>query len=318
MHKIAPAILAGIPVIWKPSPHAVLSSLTLMDQFHQAKIPAGFLQFLPMDNEMCLETLKDQRVAHWSFTGSSKVGWNLRSQVSGKPCTLELGGFAPVYVDHTANLELAAQKIAASAFSYAGQVCISTQNVFCHKEVFSEFRSQIESAAEKFSVGRVDVQGVFSSGVISEARKHDLVGIKKELSQESADTWEYPAAINDMRNFIAPTIFYQPSKDSLVFKEELFAPFMSVNKVDSWREFLDQASSQSHRLQASVFSEDLDSCLNFNADQLPYGAILLNEAPSLRIDQLPYGGEGLSGLGREGPAYAYRSYHFSQNVVRPV
>jgi acyl-CoA reductase-like NAD-dependent aldehyde dehydrogenase len=302
LHKIAPAILAGAPLIWRPSSKGQLTALALVDVLHAAKIPAGVLGFLPMDNETFWKLLNDPRIDAVSFTGSAKVGWEIHGKFKGAT-VLELGGSAPIYVEKLQGEELrkALSEICTSAYAYAGQSCISAQSVFVHKDVFDESKKILQELTVNFATGKTWDEKTLCSGVIDEAAK---LRIDKTLSDaEAMGSKLTRATYKDIPNFVPPTLVENANEQLL--KEEVFAPVLNLQAAGSFADFLDFANALPHRLQCAVYSNDAETLSK--SELLDFGGVSLNGPSSQRVDALPYGGRGLAGLGAENPA---TSYHF--------
>jgi acyl-CoA reductase-like NAD-dependent aldehyde dehydrogenase len=313
LHKIAPAILSGNPLIWRPSEKCQLTNLALVDVLHAAKVPAGMIAFLPMTHESFWKLLEDPRISCISFTGSEKVGWEIRNKFKG-PLILELGGTAPVYVEKIKGVELekAMKEIAVSAFSFAGQSCISAQNLVIQEDLFEEALSILKKDTEEFLSGNTTDEKTLCSGVV-DGESFDR--IQKTLDQAKRNGAEVfsQKLIEDIPNFIPPTIILHSSEK--LKKEELFAPLLNVFKVKNIEEFINFANSLPQRLQAAIYSSDASS-LKKAETELDFGGVALNLAPSVRVDALPYGGRGLAGLGSEDPQSSYDFFSSRKTVYK--
>jgi len=300
LHKIAPAILAGAPFIWRPSSKGQLSGLALVDILHAAKLPAGLLAFLPMNHDCFWKLLEDPRVEAVSFTGSAQVGWDLQKKFRG-PCVLELGGAAPIYIEKLEGekFKKALQAIAASAYSFSGQSCISAQNLFIHEDQFEEARKLMQEFTQNFAVGKTWDEKTLCSSVIDEEAHARIEKTLSEAKKQGATLHRSHSV--EIPNFVAPTLVENPSEKLL--KEEIFAPVLNLMIAKDFAHFAQFANALPHRLQCGVFSTD-ESTLAA-AKNLDYGGISLNAPSSVRIDALPYGGRGLAGLGAEAPAITW-------------
>jgi acyl-CoA reductase-like NAD-dependent aldehyde dehydrogenase len=309
-HKVFPAIASGTPVILKPSEKTPLVALYLIDLCHHERLPAGCLQLIHCDHEVVQKKLcLDSRIALLSFTGSSKVGWSLPTHLRMQK-TLELGGNAPVYVDQSANLKNAAHKLALSAYSYAGQSCISTQNIYAHKEIHSELLKLLILETEKFPFGdplKADV--LCGPPIDSDALKriHENIQLLKDNGATIiAQSKNYLGDVEKQKEYIEPTLLINVPEKSEFCQEEIFAPMASLTSVENYQEWTKILKTRSHRLQCALFTQDIEQ-LN-SISELDYGGVIVNEAPSFRMDAFPYGGRGLAGLGSEGPQYAIEEY----------
>jgi acyl-CoA reductase-like NAD-dependent aldehyde dehydrogenase len=309
VHKLAPAIAAGSPVILKPSDKAPLVSLYLTDLCHHARIPAGMLQLLHAEHEVTQQLVRDPRIGFVSFTGSSSVGWRLMNG-SSLPYALELGGNASVFVDADADLALAAEKILNGAFSYAGQSCISVQNIYVHQQVAAAFQKEVVQRTEKFPYGAIDNPAVLCGPLVDFETQKRVENLLAEVEQAGAtllaQSQNFVGSKSERGAYFPPTLLGNIDEDSRFCTEEAFAPLVSLKSLSSLDDYIEIAKSRSHRLQCAVFSRDPE--LQRKLRDLDYGAILINESPTFRIDALPYGGQGLAGRGREGPVWAMEDY----------
>lgn len=309
LHKIAPAILSGCPVILKSSPKSVLSTACLIDQIHAAKLPAGLLSFIHCDNETISKILVDPRIKHVSFTGSAKVGWQL-AQKTTRPITLELGGNAPVYIDETANLEKAAQELCVGAFAYAGQVCISVQNIYIHKKVYPQMRALLLEELEKLPTGSIDNAEVVCSSLVDEDNFHRVQKLLEEEKSQKALIHQQKNP-HKIENYIAPAFIENAS--TRFFQEEIFAPLATLSEIESFEEWIEQVNQQENRLQCAIYTQNLEHQKKFSL--LDFGGIIVNTPSQKRLDPMPYGGQGNSGLGREGPLYALESMNTWKTIL---
>lgn len=314
LHKIAPSILAGSPLIWRPSEKCQLTSLALVDVLHAAKVPAGMIAFLPMTHESFWKLLEDPRISCISFTGSEKIGWEIRKRFKG-PLILELGGTAPVYIEKINGKELqkTISEIATSAFSFAGQSCISAQNLVLQETIYNEALSILEKEIEKFPSGKSNGEKVLCSGVIDQEA---FERIQKTIDQAKIDgltVFSQDKVYEGALNFVSPTIILNPG-DRLK-KQELFAPILNVFKVKNIEEFINFANNLPHRLQAAIYSND-SSSLQRAETELDFGGVALNLAPSVRVDALPYGGRGQAGLGLEDPQSSFEFFSTKKTIYR--
>ena len=320
LHKLVPALAAGCPVILKPSPKAQLSALTLTDFCHACELPPGMLSTIQVENSLVEGLIRDNRIAHISFTGSANVGWKLAALTT-KPFALELGGNAPNYVDTTADLGVAAKKLALAANAYAGQVCISVQNIFVHLSVAKEFETLLKAAYIELKWGQPDLDEVWSGPVIDADSAARLRQLESSLIKEGAvvvaEAPELARGSSASPHLIRPKCFGNVPPSHSLMNEEIFGPFASLSSVNSFDEFIELANKNKARLQTGVFSRD-SAQLQRAASSLRYGGVILNETSALRVDRMPYGGRGLAGRGREGPIYAIDDFTELKAVARVV
>jgi glyceraldehyde-3-phosphate dehydrogenase (NADP+) len=299
-HKVAPALASRNSIIVKPSPRTPLTSLLLGEVFLGSGLPPSALQVVPMEVETIDAVLEDERVRMISFTGSAEVGWLLRGRAARKMVTLELGGNAPVIVDETADVAYAAGRTAASAFAYAGQVCISAQRVLVHADVAAEFTERFVASAVSLRAGDPLDEATELSNMIDEA------------AARRAESWVGEAVAGGARvlcggrregSLLEATVLTDVHAEMRVCSEEVFAPVAGLQTFGDFEEALSLANDTRYGLQAGVFTRETSRALRaFRA--LDFGGVIVNDSPAFRVDNMPYGGVKLSGAGREGIRYA--------------
>jgi acyl-CoA reductase-like NAD-dependent aldehyde dehydrogenase len=311
-HKIAPALAAGCAVVLKPAGQTPLSALTLAELEDEAGLPAGWLNVLVGPaSEIGDVLVEDERVKAITFTGSSEIGWGLRERAARKKVLLELGNATPVIVHHDADLADATAKLAANAFSFAGQSCISVQRIYVQKRVYDDFVAGFVPKVEELVVGDpadgdTDVGPVIDEG----ARERILAWIG-----EARDGGAQVLAGGDLDgDLIRPTVIANAAPDLKVCREEVFGPVCVVNTYESLDEAIALANGTRYGLQAGIFTVDLRAALTA-ARSLEFGGVTVNEAPTFRSDQMPYGGVKDSGNTREGPAYSVQELTEPRVVV---
>jgi len=299
-HKVAPALAAGNSIIIKPSPRTPLTSLLLGEVFLESGLPPSTLQIVPTDVENIPKIVNDDRVAMISFTGSAAVGWDLKNNIGKKPIALELGGNAPVIVDESADVERSLSRTLTGAFAYSGQVCISVQRVYIHSSKFEKWTSDFIDRAKALKKGDPLDEKTQISVMIDEA------------AAKRAESWITEATGNGAElltggsrdgSYLEPTILTNTDPEMMIVAEEAFAPVVVVEKFEAFEEAVEMANNSKYGLQAGVFSNNQKN-IDFAVDRLEYGGIIINDAPSFRVDNMPYGGVKESGFGREGVRYA--------------
>ena len=308
-HKIAPALAAGCPVVLKPATATPLSALFLAELEEEAGLPAGWLNVVSGSaREIGDEIVADERVKLITFTGSGEVGWGIAARAPQKRVKLELGNATPAIVCADAP-EGTAAKLAANAFSFAGQSCISVQRIFVLADGWDAFIESFVPTVEGLKVGDpgdpdTDVGPVINSG----EQERILEWIR-------ASTGEVLTGGDTSKDgLIRPTVIANPSPSDRVQCDEVFGPVVTVTRVASLDEAIDQANATRYGLQAAIFSTDLPTCLEA-ARRLDFGGVVVNEAPTFRADQMPYGGVKASGNTKEGPAWAVREMTEERLVV---
>ena len=307
-HKIAPALAAGCPVVLKPASATPLSALLLAELEHEAGLPEGWLTVLVGPaSEIGDVLVEDERVRMITFTGSSEVGWKLQERAPRKRVKLELGNSTPVIVAADADVETAAAKLAANAFAFAGQSCISVQRIYVERPVLDAFLAAFVPKVEALKVGDPADDDTDVGPVIdADARERILAWIAE------ADGEVLTGGEQD--GLIRPTVIANVSDHAKVSCQEVFGPVVVVNPIRSVDEGIERANGTRYGLQAGVFTTSIDTALRA-ADRLDFGGVIVNEAPTFRSDQMPYGGVKDSGNTREGPAYAVREMTEEHLVV---
>jgi len=309
-HKIAPALAAGCAVVLKPASQTPLSALLLAELEHEAGLPAGWLNVVVgPSSELGDVLVGDERVKAISFTGSGAVGWGLKERAPKKRVALELGNATPVIVAADADLETAAAKLAGNAFSFAGQSCISVQRIYVERPAYDAFLERFLPRVEALKLGDpADEETDVGPVIDDDARERILDWIDRSGGEILAggDTTE--------EGLIRPTVIGRPSPDAEVSCEEIFGPVCTVQPYDELEEAIRLANGTRYGLQAGIFTGGLDDALRA-AQALEFGGVTVNEAPTFRADQMPYGGVKDSGNTREGPHYAVRELTEERLVV---
>ena len=308
-HKIAPALAAGCPVVLKPASATPLSALFLAALEQEAGAPAGWLNVVSgPSSEIGDVIVGDERVKLITFTGSGDVGWGLAQRAPRKRVKLELGNATPAIVAADAPDGTAA-KLAANAFSFAGQSCISVQRIFVAESAWDSFVPAFVEQVEQLVVGDPADEQTDVGPVISQSERDrilDWISASQGEVLTGGDTNE--------EGLIRPTVIARPAAQDAVQCEEVFGPVVTLTPVSSLGEAIEQANSTRYGLQAAVFSRDLNTCLEA-ARRLEFGGVMVNEAPTFRADQMPYGGVKASGNTKEGPAWAVREMTEERLVV---
>ncbi len=309
-HKIAPALAAGCAVVLKPASKTPLSALLLAELETEAGLPPGWLNVVAGPSAEIGDVLvQDPRVAALTFTGSSDVGWGLRERAPRKHVALELGNATPVIVEADADLEDAATRLAGNAFSFAGQSCISVQRIYVARDAYDGFVASFLPKVNALQVGDPADENTDVGPLIDgEAKERVLAWIAESGGELLAggDTTD--------DGLIRPTVIARPRPDSKVACEEVFGPVCTITPYDSLDEALELANGTRYGLQAGIFTANVKSALRA-ARELEFGGVTVNEAPTFRADQMPYGGVKDSGNTREGPAYAVRELTEERVIV---
>ena len=299
-HKVAPALAAGNSIIIKPSPRTPLTALLLGEVFLESQLPKSALQVVPADVKYIDAVLKDDRVRMISFTGSAAVGWDLKARAAKKHIALELGGNAPVIVDEHADDDKALGRTVTGAFAYSGQVCISVQRIYVHDSKFDEWsRAFVDRAAALRPGDPLDNETQLSVMIDEAAAKR-----AEEWVGEAVDGGAKLLTGNERDGaFLDAHILTNTDPEMKVVSEEVFAPIAVIEPYSRFEEAVEMANFGKYGLQAGVFTRDLANA-NYAAENLDFGGVLINDAPTFRTDNMPYGGSKESGFGREGVRFA--------------
>jgi acyl-CoA reductase-like NAD-dependent aldehyde dehydrogenase len=311
-HKIAPALAAGCAVVLKPASQTPLSALLLADLETEAGLPPGWLNVLVgPSSELGDVLVSDERVRAITFTGSSDVGWGLRERAARKKVSLELGNATPVIVEADADLDEAATKLAGNAFSFAGQSCISVQRIYVQRGAYEGFLERFLPKVEALQLGDPADEETDVGPVIDEQARDRILDWIDEARRTGA---EILAGGELEGELIRPTVVANAAPEAKVSCEEVFGPVCTVTAYDFLDDAVALANGTRFGLQAGIFTADVRSALRA-ARELEFGGVTVNEAPTFRADQMPYGGVKDSGNTREGPAYAVRELTEERVVV---
>ena len=311
-HKIAPALAAGCPVVLKPASQTPLSALLLAELEEEAGLPAGWLSVLVGPaSEIGDVLVEDERVKMLTFTGSSSVGWGLRERAAKKKVSLELGNSTPVIVDETADLDDVTSRVATHGYSFAGQSCISIQRVYVQRDSYDEFLAKLTPKVEALSLGDPAEEETDVGPVIDEGARERIIEWIEEARSHGARVLTGGGLEGEL---IQPTLIADAPAEVKVSCEEVFGPVVVVNPYDELDDAIRMANATRYGLQAGIFTQRIDSALRA-ARELEFGGVTVNEAPTFRADQMPYGGVKDSGNTREGPPSAVREMTEERLVV---
>lgn len=312
-HKVGPAIAAGCPVIVKPSEKTPLSPIILGELLLEAGLPKEAISVLPGYSNLgrTLTSHDDVRVV--SFTGSRLVGELIAKQCGIKKLVLELGSNSALIVHEDADLEEASNKAIQGGFAMAGQVCISIQRIFAHESILLEFLAILEQKLKNLKVGNPMDENTDIGPMINIQQVNRIQSWIKEAISKGAKMIQ---SIQDIENpnFLKPTLLFDVDKDSLIFKEEAFAPVVAINKYENIKDVIDIINSGDYGLQVGVYTKNIKVAMEF-IQHCNVGGININEGPNFRLDHMPYGGFRYSGIGREGPSFAIEDYTEIKNVL---
>lgn len=300
VHKIAPAIAAGCPIILKPSSTTPLSTLLLAEIIAETDLPKGALSVLPMDRNTGNLLVTDERINLISFTGSPEIGWKMKEQSGKKKVVLELGGNAGVIVSDECNIEDAVKKCVVSAFSYSGQTCIHAQRIFIQEKIFDEFAERFLKGIAGLVIGDPMNDDTDMSVMIDEKNAIRVEEWVKEAVEKGA---KILTGGERVKNLYKPTVLTNTDNTMKVCNMEVFGPTVVIESYKTIEQAVDMINDTRFGLQAGVFTNRVNEMwMAFN--EIEAGGVIHNDVPTFRVDHMPYGGIKDSGFGREGVKYA--------------
>lgn len=318
-HKLAPALAAGCATVLKPASQTPLSAIRLHRLLvDECGLPDGWINVVTGSGGTVGDPLVDHPdVAVITFTGSPDVGWGIAGRAPRKKVGLELGNNAPVIIDDTGDWETAVGKIAVAGFSHAGQSCISTQRIYVHRSLVDRFTESLVAAVGELVVGDPLDEATDVSALISPKETARVKGWVDDAVAEGARLacgGELRDAGGEADRLLAPTVLADISPTMAVSRNEVFGPVVGIAPFDDLSDAFALANDTRYGLQAAIFTERVDRAIDA-AHVLRFGGVLVNEVPTFRTDQMPYGGIGDSGNTKEGPHYAVREMTEERLVV---
>ncbi|QGG96117.1 aldehyde dehydrogenase family protein [Actinomarinicola tropica] len=315
-HKVAPAIAAGCPIILKPATATPLTALELARLLGECGLPEGWLQVLTVRGSDTNRLVEHPDVAMITFTGSPDVGWAIRERVPRKEVGLELGNNTPVIVEPGVDVDAVAAALAVAGNGFAGQSCISVQRIYAHAEVADRLTDALVREVDALVVGDPSDDATQVSALIDEGEAERVAGWVDEAAQAGATVCTGASRDGAV---LRPTVLSGITPAMKVSAREVFGPVVGVATYTDLEEAMARANDTVYGLQAGIFTPDLDVALRA-ARTLDFGAVVVNEVPTFRTDQMPYGGVRDSGNTREGPAYAVEDMTERRLVVidRPL
>jgi acyl-CoA reductase-like NAD-dependent aldehyde dehydrogenase len=312
-HKIAPAIAAGCPVVLKPASQTPLSALALTEMLlDECGLPAGHINVVTGGGATVGNAIVDHDdIAMITFTGSPEVGWGIKAQAPRKKIGLELGNNAPVILEGDADYSTAAKKISVAGFSHAGQSCISTQRVYVHESIADAFLAELVPLVQALKVGDPLAEDTDVSALISGAERDR---VKSWVDEAVASGAELATGGEVRDGVMTPTVLTNVAPDMKVCALEVFGPVIGVQTYRDVDDALRLANETRYGLQAAIFTNHLPTALRA-VRTLDFGGVLVNEVPTYRADQMPYGGLRDSGNTREGPRYAVEEMTEARLVI---
>lgn len=300
-HKVGPAIAAGCPIVLKPASTTPLTSIKLVELLLEAGLPEYGINLLVGSGKTVGNKIVESDLVNMiTFTGSPEVGLEIKSKAKMKKVTLELGNNAPLIIHHDADIEKALPRCMVGAFSNSGQVCISIQRIYVHESRYNEFKEMFVEAVKSATVGNQLDEKTLVGPMITESEALRVENWIKEAVDKGA---KILVGGKRERAIIYPTILENCTPDMKVVAEEVFAPVVCLFKYSNLEEAIHMANDTKYGLQAGIYTNDIKTA--FKAiDELEYGGVMVNDMPTFRVDNMPYGGVKLSGTGREGARFS--------------
>ena len=305
VHKVGPAIAAGCAVVLKPASQTPFSSILLARMLiDECGLPAEWLSVVTGGGSTVGNALVDHPdVALLTFTGSPDVGWGIRARAPRKRVGLELGNNAPIIIEPDGDWKTAAAKIRVAGFSHAGQSCISTQRILVHESIATNFLDELVRQVSTLVVGDPLDENTDVSSLISASERDRVHSWIDEAVAEGARVVLGGGITPE--GLLRPTIVVDARPSMKICAKEVFGPVVAISTYSDVAEALRIANDSDFGLQAAIFTSNIGTALNA-VRTLDFGGVVVNDVPTFRADQQPYGGLRDSGNTREGPAYSVR------------
>jgi acyl-CoA reductase-like NAD-dependent aldehyde dehydrogenase len=300
-HKVAPAIAAGCPFVLKPAEKTPIGALIIGEVLAETDLPKGAFSILTLDGKHAAPLVEDERFKLLSFTGG-QVGWELKARAGRKKVVLELGGNAACIVDadQGPHLDRVVERLVFGAFYQSGQSCIGVQRIYAHADVYDALKRKLVAATKKLKAGDPRQKDVFLGPMIDEAaaeRLHDWIVEAKKAGGKILCGGRREG------NMLEATLMENVPADARANRMEAFGPFALLASFNTIDDAIAMVNDSDFGLQAGIFTDSLDHAMRA-WNELEQGGVIVNDIPSFRVDNMPYGGVKLSGLGREGIRYA--------------
>jgi len=314
VHQVAPAVATGCPVLVKPAATTPLSCQAFVEILEEAGLPEGWAQMvLPAEINLATKMVSDPRVAFFSFIGSSRVGWMLKSKLApGTRCALEHGGVAPVIVSADADLDDVVERIAKGGFYHAGQVCVSVQRIFCDRKIVDIFSEKLAEAAGRLKVGDPTKSDTDVGPLISDKECQRVADWVQEAVEGGATLKAGGKTISD--TCYEPTVLVGADKMAKISTSEVFGPVVSIYPYDHVDAAIAEANSLPVSFQAAVFAKDMDFAMHCYQN-LDATAVMVNEHTAFRVDWMPFAGARTSGHGVGGIPYTIHEMQTEKMMV---
>ncbi|MDY6488848.1 aldehyde dehydrogenase family protein [Acinetobacter faecalis] len=302
-HKIAPAIAAGCPFVLKPASLTPISAIKIAEVLAETDLPKGAFSVLPCPREHADILVTDDRFKLLSFTGSDVVGWDMKARAGRKKVTLELGGNAAVLVEPDTEITDAfIDRLIGGAYNHAGQVCISVQRILVHADIYVDVKKKLISKLKKIKAADPSLDTTLVGPMIKDA---EAIRLKKWVDKAIKKGAKVLSGGDVQGVMFEPTLLENVDESLEVYKDEVFGPVAVIEKYKSFEQGIDKINSSRFGLQAGVYTQNLNKMM-YAWNNLHVGGVIINDIPSFRVDNMPYGGVKDSGLGREGIQSAIR------------
>lgn len=302
-HKIAPAIAAGCPFVLKPASLTPISALKIAQVLAETDLPKGSWSVLPCDRQAADILVTDDRFKLLSFTGSDQVGWDMKARAGRKKVTLELGGNAAVLIEPDTPVDDALiDRLVGAAYGHAGQICISVQRILIHADIYTEVKKKLLAKVKKIKVDDPSLSTTLVGPMIKEA---EAVRLKKWIDKAEKKGAKVLIGGTLQGVLFEPTLLENVDSKLEVYKDEAFGPVAILEKYKDFEQGIATINQSRFGLQAGVYTQNLNKML-YAWDHLHVGGVIINDVPTFRVDNMPYGGVKDSGLGREGIHSAIR------------
>jgi acyl-CoA reductase-like NAD-dependent aldehyde dehydrogenase len=300
-HKVAPAIAAGCPFVLKPAEKTPIGALIIGEVLAETDLPTGAFSILTLDGKHAAPLVEDERFKLLSFTGG-QVGWELKARAGRKKVVLELGGNAACIVDADQRpyLDRVVERLVFGAFYQSGQSCISVQRIYAHADIYDALKKKLVAATKKLKAGDPKNKDVFLGPMVDEAAAERLHGWITEAKKAGG---RILCGGRRSGNMLEATLMENVPVDAKANRQEVFGPFALLAPFRKFDHAIAMVNDSDYGLQAGVFTDSLNHAMRA-WNELEQGGVIVNDVPSFRVDNMPYGGIKLSGLGREGVRYA--------------
>jgi acyl-CoA reductase-like NAD-dependent aldehyde dehydrogenase len=310
-HKVAPAIAVGCPFVMKPASRTPLGALIIGEVLAETDLPKGAFSILPAHRDGADLFTTDERLKLLSFTGSPAVGWDLKAKAGRKKVVLELGGNAAVIVDRDADLDDAVERIVFGAFYQSGQSCIGVQRIIAHEEIYDALKRKLVRKTKALVAGNPHDRETFIGPMIDVKEAQRVDNWIREAVEGGASLLCGGKREGAM---LEATLLEGVDRSATLYREEAFGPVAILSRFTDFEAALDEVNDSRFGLQAGLFTRDLFKALDA-WDRLEVGGVVVNDVPSYRVDNMPYGGVKDSGLGREGVRFAMEDMTEIRNLV---